>query len=162
MIALPRGPAHDHNIPAHEFDTVGGSAALWSANSKHRGIAEADRDNGRIDGQLIIINMRSHFRAFAVPIYEASFRQVRPVGCLLPELNQQIWQRGPRRARLGVCCFIAVAPRLIRHPTQRAEIRHNNRERRARFRHGRLVKGRGLRRCLHAGNQLGLLRWRKI
>jgi len=94
---------------------------------------------------LILIYMKTHAGFFfVIPIDQAGLGQGRPISNILPQFLQSGRQNGPRLTVFGVSSLIAVPFIFIRDPAQRAEITHDNGERRACARHSRLIK-RGLR-----------------
>ena len=116
MIAVPRRARHDNDISAHEFYPMCRPAAFRPANAKHRRIAETDRDNGRVDGLLIIINMRAHLRALAVPINQTGLGEDRPIRNLAPKPLKQARKRRPRRACFGMGGLVTISALFIGDP----------------------------------------------
>lgn len=84
--------------------------------------------------------MQAHARIAFIEVHQASFRRGRIAGKLFPQRQNLRRHIRPGLGRVGVQRLVAIPLRLIRHPAERAEIRHPHAHRLARFGHARHVE----------------------
>ena len=155
MEGKPRAATKDQHVAGIEAKRTGRIAALEPADAEQAGIAERNRDHGSGENGLIAVLVQAHFRCRPVKVDQAGLRRMRIVGNAVPQSQQGFRQRRPWSAGLRMRRRVAIAI-LVRHPAERAAVRHADGERPARFRHARGKQRRLLQHRAQSREQLPL------
>src|ERR1700722_9571115 len=121
MKCQPAIAAKNQGVAGTQAERSGRVVAFRSADAKHTGIAERERQYRRVEYGLVAILMQSHFRGWTVEIDQARLRWGSVMGKLGPGLQQGIRHRWPRSSGHRVCRLITIAL-FIGHPTERSAV----------------------------------------
>src|SRR6185312_3363708 len=130
-------------------------AAFTAADAKQTGIAERQRNDGRVEIVLVAVLMQAHFGRRTVEVDQARFRRMRIAAEFIPGRKQDRRNRRPRLRGLRMGRRVPIAAR-IRDPTQRSAVRHPHRKRPPGHRHARREQRRCRKHLAQRGEQLDL------
>src|SRR3954467_12734648 len=121
MEGQPRFAAKHDGISGSQAQGTGRTAAIGATDPKQRAITERERDDRGGEILLVAVLMQAHFGDRSIIVDQAALRWVRVAAKLVPSLNQDVGNRRPRFARLGMGRLIAVAA-FVRDPAERSAI----------------------------------------